>query len=539
MAKLRHGNSTKAGPDDTSGNAIHCTAKGTISHNFIRLKEGGIYSIKNFVVLPNKDEYRIRKDDNFMLEFDGDTTMRKALVKSDGFLRHPLQLVHFQKIETTANKYLIDVVGYVTNVGRTNQTRTGTKNLDFHLANQRGQSIRVTLWGGLGDALIEKKTKHVGLYKLYLSSSSSTLILDDPEIPALKELVSEMSDVEMTHLALHGNHSEPNDGTIENLLIWSHNHKNDSLIFNCKAKIDTVGTRKGWSYPSCGGEKCKKSATRKEGRYWCDACDVPVPYPVMRYRLELGISDETADTVIVLFDEPATELVKCSAASILDEEDESSDDHANLPPAIANLIGTTHVFELKSHTYYEYGSFESFTCWKVDPLAATVESACSINAPAETAPQGTSFKRLVRQPSVPTPSKRMEVRKTKRAELEDSDLDDASIAAEDGQEDVVKNPCMLWKTLNEPMQVIEKKLHVSVMEEISTEVGRRSIILPCRPCHCCGLPVENAVGPYLSHILHNSMVIRSHTTVRHDGRVQSFCGLQLSEIIAQESGVPY
>ncbi|KAL6525939.1 hypothetical protein OROHE_015463 [Orobanche hederae] len=52
---------------DSKGNAIHCTAKGTISHNFIRLKEGGIYSIKNFVVLPNKDEYRIRKDDNFML----------------------------------------------------------------------------------------------------------------------------------------------------------------------------------------------------------------------------------------------------------------------------------------------------------------------------------------------------------------------------------------------------------------------------------------------------------------------------------------
>ncbi|KAL6587864.1 hypothetical protein OROMI_000842 [Orobanche minor] len=279
-----------------------------------------------------------------------------------------------------------------------------------------------------------------------------------------------MSDVEMTHLALRGNHSEPTDGTIENLLIWSRNHKNDSLIFNCKAKIDTVRTRKGWSYPSCGGEKCKKGATRKEGRYWCDACDVPVPYPVMRYRLELGISDETADNVIVLFDEPATELVKCSATSILDEEDESSDDHANLPPAIANLIGITHVFELKSHTYYEYGSFESFTCWKVDPLAATVESACSSNAPAETAPQGTSFKRLVRQPSVPTPSKRMEVRKTKRAELEDSDLDDASVAAEDGQEDVVKNPCMLWKTLNEPMKFIEKKLHVSVMEEISTGV---------------------------------------------------------------------
>ncbi|KAL6569800.1 hypothetical protein OROMI_014314 [Orobanche minor] len=354
---------------DSKGNAIHCTAKGTIAHNFIRLKEGGIYSIKNFVVLPNKDEYRIRKDDTFMLEFDGDTTMRKSLVKPDGFLRHPLQLVHFQKIEPTANKYLIDVAGYVTNVGRTNQTRTGTKNLDFHLANHRGHSIRVTLWGGLGDALIEKKTKHVGLCpvvltsvsaknynnKLYLSSSSSTLILDDPDIPALKELASEMSDVEMMQPALRCNHSEPKDGTIENLLIWSRNRKNDSLIFNCKAKIDTVRTRKGWSYPSCGGEKCKKGATRKEGSYWCDACDVPVPYPVMRYRLELGISDETADTVIVLFDEPATELVKCSAASILDEEDEMSDNGSVPSPPMKD---SDHLFgpsEIGPKFAYEAG----------------------------------------------------------------------------------------------------------------------------------------------------------------------------------------
>ncbi|KAL6500604.1 hypothetical protein OROHE_025401 [Orobanche hederae] len=31
-------------------------------------------------------------------------------------------------------------------------------------------------------------------------------------------------------------------------------------------------------------------------------------HTIDRYRLELGISDETAHTVIVLFDEPATEL---------------------------------------------------------------------------------------------------------------------------------------------------------------------------------------------------------------------------------------
>ncbi|GKB85513.1 hypothetical protein Tco_0957785 [Tanacetum coccineum] len=77
---------------DVKGNVMHYTARGNITHNFLRLKERGIYLIKNFVVLPNKDEYRIIKNDTFMLEFVGATTIRKALVKPDGFLRFRLEL---------------------------------------------------------------------------------------------------------------------------------------------------------------------------------------------------------------------------------------------------------------------------------------------------------------------------------------------------------------------------------------------------------------------------------------------------------------
>ncbi|GKC97478.1 probable transcription factor PosF21, partial [Tanacetum coccineum] len=116
-----------------------------------------------------------------------------------------VQLIDFDRIELANNKYLIDVTGYVTNVGRTTYTKTGSKTLDFYLANQRGQSLRVTLWGGLGDVLIERKTKHVAMCaivltsmspksynnKLYLSSSSSTVIYDNDDIPCLQELKTE------------------------------------------------------------------------------------------------------------------------------------------------------------------------------------------------------------------------------------------------------------------------------------------------------------------------------------------------------------
>ncbi|GJS15655.1 hypothetical protein Tco_0410127 [Tanacetum coccineum] len=102
---------------------------------------------QNFVVKPNKEEYRIIKNDTYMLEFDGSMTIRKALVKVEGFLRYPFQLQDLNGIEPSDNKYLIDVAGYVTNVGRTNHLKSGSRNLDFHLANHR-QSISVTLWSG-------------------------------------------------------------------------------------------------------------------------------------------------------------------------------------------------------------------------------------------------------------------------------------------------------------------------------------------------------------------------------------------------------
>ena len=89
------------------GKAIHCTARSNIAHNFVGLKERCVYSIKNFIVQPNKDEYRIMRHDPFMLEFDGSTTTRKVSAKREGFIRYPFELADLDDIEPTNNKYLI------------------------------------------------------------------------------------------------------------------------------------------------------------------------------------------------------------------------------------------------------------------------------------------------------------------------------------------------------------------------------------------------------------------------------------------------
>nr|GEX40805.1 hypothetical protein [Tanacetum cinerariifolium] len=227
-----------------------------LSTNFIVLKEGGIYSVKNFTVKPNKDEYRILKNDAYMLEFDGSTTIRKASVKADGFVKYPFQLQDFD-----------DVAGYVTNVRRTNHLKSGSKNMDFHLAKHKGQSIRVTLWGSLRDVLIEKKPNRlvcaqlfylqlVPKNKVYLSSTSSTVIYDDDAIPAIKALKKANSVIDHRTSGTSVDPSQPWTRTLENHLMWAWNRKNDSITFHCKVTIDEIGTKKGGNFPSCGSNTC-------------------------------------------------------------------------------------------------------------------------------------------------------------------------------------------------------------------------------------------------------------------------------------------
>nr|GEW99138.1 hypothetical protein [Tanacetum cinerariifolium] len=74
---------------DKEGNLMHYTARGNIAHNFVLLKEGAIYSVRNFSVQPNKEDFRVMRFADFMLEFDGDTRVQKSYVKSKGFNRYP------------------------------------------------------------------------------------------------------------------------------------------------------------------------------------------------------------------------------------------------------------------------------------------------------------------------------------------------------------------------------------------------------------------------------------------------------------------
>nr|GEU39852.1 ATP-dependent DNA helicase PIF1-like [Tanacetum cinerariifolium] len=192
--------------------------------------------------------------------------------------------------------------------------------------------------------------------KLYLSSTSSTIIYDNDDNPCLQELKTSESFGEQKKEGLAIDACRPREGTLENLLIWARNRKDDCTV------LFTLGPR---------SLLCK-------------------------YMLKVVVADDTAHTIILMFNDIAIELLKCLAKSLLGAG-EDEDDESSLPTTIRNLIGTTHVLEIKSHTYYEYGTFESFTCWKINPSEMVDDVKGNQNPYA-------SMNRESRNGHIPTPS---------------------------------------------------------------------------------------------------------------------------------------
>ena len=98
------------------------------------------------------------------------------------------------------------------------------------------------------------------------------------------------------------------------------------------------------------------------------------------------------------------------------------DDLPALPQPLLDLIGTTHTLELKSHTYYEHGNYESFTYWTIcEPNAieepTTLDESAGSSSLIETAnDRKPELKTLSEDPLLLTPSKPSEDKRYKKLE---------------------------------------------------------------------------------------------------------------------------
>ncbi|XP_071714539.1 replication protein A 70 kDa DNA-binding subunit B-like [Rutidosis leptorrhynchoides] len=364
-----HLDELEEGKDDEvmiMGNVIQCTAKNNIAHCFIpRLIEGSVYLIGNFQVIRNKEEYRVLKDNPLMIELQGPTYLRRQVGNDNlGFIRHPYSCIDFEDLEVTGGKYLVDnvsyVIGYALNVGKPKDQKSGATTLDFELANERGKKLPVTLWGNLGHFFVQKISEHNGLHtsalycvilslvtvktnrsgNLSISSSSSTLIMDDPEIPALQAFKSKVSGKALAEVLedclAEGQLGSPKEGTLAELLDLARQRKYSAAdTFKCTLHIANVRTKSSWYYFSCGICSYRKGISRQGNQFWCVSYEKEFPYPTTRFRLQFDVTDDSAATVTVLFDETVEQIVNGTAQSLLTDMDKvftAGPDHPDSSP---------------------------------------------------------------------------------------------------------------------------------------------------------------------------------------------------------------
>ncbi|GKD50395.1 hypothetical protein Tco_1279371 [Tanacetum coccineum] len=98
---------------------------------------------------------------------------------------------------------------------------------------------------------------------------------------------------------------------------------------------------------------------------------------------------------------------------------------------------------MESQSYYEYGTFESFTCWQLNPEEVCGDSVGSSTLDALDGVQTHRLSRPVRSPTVATPTKPLEPKRTKSLVIEDSDVeasgDSSRVVTEISSKDVSGN----------------------------------------------------------------------------------------------------
>nr|GEY43359.1 hypothetical protein [Tanacetum cinerariifolium] len=134
-----------------------------------------------------------------------------------------------------------------------------------------------------------------------------------------------------------------------------------------------------------------------------------------RYRIELEISDDTAEAVVVMFDVTTTSLLKCSASAMVASQAQDEDEHSGLPAALANI-----------------------NCYK--RCSGGGSNSGMVAAKADSKAPG--LKRLNKSPLLSTPLKPREEKKHRRDELEDSDAKRSFVADCQPKGDEKKKACL-------------------------------------------------------------------------------------------------
>ncbi|KAF8106519.1 hypothetical protein N665_0138s0009 [Sinapis alba] len=210
-----------------------------------------------------------------------------------------------------SNTQLLDLIGELTAVKSTVSDMPGEKNhLMTTIKMDTGASVTLSMFDThavalhkrlesmSGDPMVIVATslnpKIVG-GRLFPNATSGTHIYFDKETNAgeafFYKLVTAVTGLR-SYAPLLKKHAKVEHLTISEL---------NDFVISAQSQMD-----KGWCYVPC--TKCTKKLQRTVSAFTCVHCDNPHAVGALRYRVEMGVADDTAEGVFVCFDSVMTKL---------------------------------------------------------------------------------------------------------------------------------------------------------------------------------------------------------------------------------------
>jgi replication factor A1 len=136
-------------------------------------------------------------------------------------------------------------------------------------------------------------------------------------------------------------------------------------------------------YMSCSNSTCRKRVTGRAGAWHCQKCSTTNETSVPRYILPLTLSDATGTHSIVAFDDVAEQVLRCSAAQLMQRIDVDKSHHDDststaFEQTFLDATYQTHVFTIRARQYQRHNGAAAYgavtdsevrwTASRVEPL---------------------------------------------------------------------------------------------------------------------------------------------------------------------------
>ncbi|KAF8049881.1 hypothetical protein N665_2102s0004 [Sinapis alba] len=350
-----------------------------------QLTAGSMYSVAGFDVARCNPNFRL-SDSSLLIRFN-DTTSLSVLTEPSSPL--PDECFRFRSDSeffglANSNTQLPDLVGEITAVKSTVSDTPGEKNhLMVTIKMDTGVSVTLSMFDAHAVSLHTRlesmssdprvivatslNPKIVG-GRLFLNATSGTHIYFDKETNAgetfFYKLVATGTGLRSAAPLLK-RHAKVEQVTIYELNEFVISAQTQDIDFICSGRVTGIKMDKGWCYVACS--KCTKKLQRTASAFTCMHCDNPHAVGALRYRVEMGIADDTAEGVFVCFDGVMTKLHNLQAneaGHMLAGEGVNPED-TQVPAFILDMEGKTYTFQVRVTAYNFTANHQTFTITRI------------------------------------------------------------------------------------------------------------------------------------------------------------------------------